>query len=142
MNDHINRTLQYVQFLGRRFGKDDIKSVILLILIDLRIPSGRDGSYYLRRLIERNCLDPSMNCMKDLYQAVAPGVSYSSMEQLLRGVISSGWNNGSAEKWNLYFPADENGKRRKPSNAQFVTEIARIVELWQGASEEVSYEEA
>ena len=140
MEDAINETLDHILFIARRFSKEDLPSVILLILLELHIPTMGEGSYYLRKAIELNCRNPSMVHMKSLYQLIAPGINYSTMEQAIRGAIRTGYRTGSMEKWNIYFQEEDNIKAHGPSNAQFITKIARILELWQNCSEEVSHE--
>ena len=140
MEETRDSMLDHVSFLGRRFQKDDIQSVTILILLDLGIPSQRDGFERLKMAIINCCENPELNRMAMLYETVDAEAGYFAVDQSIRGVIKAGMNAGREKSWNYYFPVSEDGKWKRPSNAVFITRIARVVKLWQDCGEEVSCE--
>lgn len=142
MESTIDKTLDHVMFLARHFKKSDFQSVILVVLLELGIPTQREGFTYLRTVIAQRYDHPLLT-MKELYPTV--GVScdtdagYFQVEQAIRAAINAAWKNRDDKHWDYYFPADESGKMKKPSNTEFITRIACILELWRGCCEEVSY---
>lgn len=139
----VSDTLQHVLFHTRRFDRDDIESVILTILMDLHVATDHNGFEYLRIAILLNYQHPTGSMSKDVYPVVANYYDVytgaQQVEQAIRSAIISAWRNREDEIWLYYFPTDKAGKIRKPTNAEFITKIARVIELWHRCKEEVVY---
>ena len=140
MDISIDVALDHILFLSRRFAKDDYASVIRLILLELRIPSGREGFRLLCKAVEALCEDPSIATMSKLYEDIAPESSYFAVDQAIRSALRFGWRDGTDAKWDLYFPPSKYGVRKCPSNAECITKLALIITLRANCCEEVHYE--
>lgn len=55
-------------------------------------------------------------------------------------MIGEAWQNRNTKVWGYYFPQYSGKKMSKPTNMEFISEIARFLELWRGCCEEVEYE--
>lgn len=130
----IIKTLDHVAFLARKFSGNQIQHVITVLLIEIGVPTNYDGFDYLVKAISIFCTDPTQMIMKGLYPAVARQYSReieaSQIEQAIRGAIRVAWRKRDPETWNLYFPPELNGQMDKPTNTEFVSRLAYVVELW------------
>ena len=142
MRCRTDETLRHVQFLTRRINKEDISSVILIILIEMGFSPHHDGFVYLRKCIEMNLEDPRRMVTKDLYPCVAKFFGcydWRTIEQAIRSTIKCGWDTRNEELWESFFPIGRDGKLKCPSNKEFIAKVTCILELWLSC-EEASYE--
>ena len=135
MTKTIDRTLDHALFFARRLQDCDPICVILLVLIELRFETHKDGFGYLKHSIDRYFQEPG-HLTKDIYPSVAEmystDITSLQMDTAIRSVIEDAWKRRDDEMWSYYFPPDQNGKNHKPSNAEFISRIAVFVELWRG----------
>ena len=145
MKCRTDDTLKYIQFLARRFDKQDIKAVTLIILYDLGFPAGNDGFVYLRRAIEIQSARNVPIITQGLYYAISlshdTGDSWQYIDQAIRRAIKFAWNNRDPEIWELFFPSTTSSSPKCPSNKEFIARISCIIELWQSCKE-ANYERA
>ena len=141
----IGNTLQHAMFFSQHLRKCSAKCVVVAILLELGIPAKRIGFDYLMYAILSFYEDPAQAITKELYPAVAdicgPGVESKQVEAAIRAAIAEAWENSKPKVWGYYFPHFAGRKMERPSNMEFISEIARFLELWQGCSEEVVDEE-
>ena len=139
MRCRTDDTLRYVQFLARRFDKQDVKAVTLIILFDLDIGPSNEGFEYLRKAIEMNLAESNLAMTKELYSAVSKNYDglgiWAPVEQAIRRAIQAAWNGRDEETWDLFFPPHRGKKAKCPSNKEFIARIACIIELWQSCKE-------
>ena len=132
----FDNALNHIQFLATIFGRDRVRHVIVVLLLELNVPTDFDGFDYLVRGITIYNRDPSQMFGKGLYPAIAETyakkVEVPQVESAIRCAIKSAWKNCDVVAWNRYFP-DRTGK---PSNAEFISRIAWILELWEGCCKE------
>ena len=138
----IDKTLNHILFLTRRFSGNDLESAILAVLLELGLSTQSDGFHYLRSAIMLKYSNPNQRIIKILYPAVGrcfdPEVGANQVEQAIRSTISTAWENRDEDTWEYFFPA--NGREaKKPSNGEFISKIACILELWHGCCKEVCY---
>ena len=136
MNYPIQDTLDHARFLARQFHKCDAQYVILITLLELDVPTNYDGFDYLSRAIAFYYEDPAQMITKGLYAVVADAyggsVGDSQIESSIRSAIKSAWKKKDDTVWSLYFPFDKDGKIKRPSNTEFISRIARVLQLWRG----------
>ena len=132
MTKEIDKMLDHILFLARHFQANDVKYIAMIILLELGFEPKYDGYHYLVNAIVLYLQVPSQITVKNLYSAVAAlyngSVDAEQVEQAIRSAIRKAWNK-SSENWYCYFQA-------RPSNADFISTIACIVELWKGWCEE------
>ena len=137
-------TLYHALFLAQHLSKADVKDGLVYILYELEMPSHKLGYHYVKNAILMFYHDPVHTLLQGIYQAVIekvnPGASYDQLEQNMRSVIDHSYQNCEPQVWNIYFAPKRNQKLRRPSNQEFISEIANFMELWQACCKEVSYE--
>lgn len=145
MGRAIGNTLEHALFLSRHLRRCNTKCVILAILLEMGIPAKRIGFEYLMQAVLRFYDDPAQAITKELYPGIADaygsGIDPRQIESAIRAVIAEAWDNRNPKVWGYYFPHYAGKKMKRPSNMEFISEIARFLELWRGCCEEVMYEE-
>ena len=145
MGRAIGNTLQHAMFFSRHLRRCNTKCVTVAILLELGIPTKRIGFDYLMHAILSFDDDPAQAITKELYPGIAdicgPGVDTKQVEAAIRAVIAEAWDNRNPKVWGYYFPHYAGRKMERPSNMEFISEIARFLELWRGCCEEVMDEE-
>lgn len=143
MRCEIEKTLDHVLFLARRFEKEDVERVIMMVLIELGIPTHYDGFDYLVKAVSIFCDDPTQMIVKGLYPAVARQynrqIESTHIEQAIRGAVQFAWNKHDDGIWMLYFPPEDGGLK-KPTNTEFVSRLAYVIELWKACREKYAEE--
>lgn len=139
----INKVLDYVLFLTRHFDRSDVESAILVLLLDLGFSAQMDGFHFLRAAILLRYYQSNRRFTKEIYPMVGEKVGmYANTEQVdssIRAAIASACQNGDKEIWRWFF-SDKNGEMIKPTNAEFISRIACILELWHKCcKEEITY---
>ena len=133
MESAVNEAIRYALMLTRHIRKGDLPAAILIILIELGFCPQSDGFGYLRKSAYQRCQDPDQR-FSELYAAVGrmymPEVGSFQVEQAIRSAIGSAWESGRAETWDVFFPGDREGKRKKPTNGEFISRLACVLELW------------
>lgn len=140
MPNNIEKMLDHILFLARRFRPSDVKYIVMIILLDLGIEPKYDGYHYLVKAIVLYLEAPTQVTVKNLYIAIAAlyngTVDAQQVEQAIRSAIRQAWNKRSDETWNCYFVSNSRGEIVKPSNGDFISMVACIVELWKGWCQE------
>ena len=111
---------------------------------ELGISTKRAGFDYIKKGILLMCDDPAALITKGVYPEIGksydPPVSDMQVEQSIRSAISDAWMQRNTRVWGYYFINTTGGKPKKPTNAEFISRIARILEVWQCCQKEVCYE--
>lgn len=140
----IDETLEHVLLLARHLRKCDVSGVIIVMLMELGVPTKCIGFEFLKRAILLVYQDPTRALSKDIYQEITVLYSQNSEEQVdqaIREVIGKAWKTGSDDAWGWYFAYNGQKRPKKPTNAEFITRLARILELWNRiCDKEVCYE--
>lgn len=145
MGRAIGNTLQHAMFFSQHLRRCSTKCVTVAILLELGIPAKRIGFDYLMYAILSFHDDPAQAITKELYPGIAdicgPGVDNKQVEAAIRAVIVEAWDNRNPKVWGYYFPQYVGRKMGRPSNMEFISGIARFLELWLGCCEGAMDEE-
>lgn len=137
-------TLYHALFLAQHLSRCNLQDGLVYILLELQMPSHNIGYHYVKAAILLFYKDPVHMLMTGIYQTVGqkldPSASCQQMEQAMRFVIKQAYQNCDPQVWGYYFPSRGTGKSKRPSNYEFVSQIANFMELWQACCREVSYE--
>ena len=131
----IDKTLAHILLLTRHMRGIDIPTKISVVLMEMKAPRNRIGFELLKKAIFLKHEDPTGALAGDIYLEIVLRHKQASEEQVaqaIREVIKSAWKNGSEEAWEWYFAYGGTLRRSRPSNCEFISEIACIIELWQG----------
>ena len=137
MESTIERTLCHVLLLARHLDGCNLRGAIIVALMELGIPTKCVGFEFLKRAIALKHRDPTRTLSKDIYAEIALHYKQNSEEQVdqaIRDTIRMAWKNGSREAWSWYFSYAGESVRRKPTNSEFISRIAYILEIWQECS--------
>lgn len=136
--------LRHFRFLANQTKHRPVSAAALTMLLELNIPTNHAGFDYLLRSVEV-CYQHSLWSMCQIYEAVAASYSYpvsnETVEQAVRSAIRKAWKNKNPFVWKYYFSQDLDGIIKKPTNSEFISRIARVLQLCQELQEEVGYEQ-
>ena len=138
MSSTIAETLGHLVFLAQHMEKKNLRSAIIVVLMELGIPTKCLGFELLTRSITLQNQDPTRSLANDIYLEISLRCKMSSEEQVdqaIRDVITQGWTNGSKRTWNWYFSYDGKDVRKRPTNSEFISRISYILEVWYAQNE-------
>ena len=132
----MDETLEHLLFLARRFEKSDIRYVVIILLMELGVPTQCDGFDYLVSAIVICVQDPARVVTEGLYNLITEQYGDAEdmwrIEHSIRRAVESAWQKGETKAWEMYFTAGQNRGTKKPTNVEFISRLARTIELWMG----------
>lgn len=134
MNSTIEKTLRHVLFLAKHLEKCNRNGALVVMLMELGVPTKYIGFDFLKYAIMLQYDDPSRALANDIYLEIMLRYKQTSEEQVehaIREAIRAAWRHGSREAWEWYFSYDGKHVVQKPTNSEFISKIAYILELWQ-----------
>ena len=134
MQSTIHKTLEHVLFLARHLKNCTTRGAMVAMLMELGVPTKCVGFEFLKYAILLQLADPTRALANDIYSEVHlhyRQTSEEQVEQAIRDAIKQAWRRGSRKAWEWYFSYDARPVANKPSNSEFISRIAYILELWQ-----------
>lgn len=134
MESTIERTLCHIQFLARHLDQYNFRAGTVVVLLELGVPTKYIGFEFLKKAIELQRKDPTRTLAKDIYLEISLQYKQNSeelVEQSIREAIKMAWRHGSRKAWDWYFSYDGRTITDKPTNSEFISRIAYILEIWQ-----------
>lgn len=134
MESTIERTLYHIQLLARHLDRCNLRAGIVVVLMELGVPTKCVGFEFLKKAIELQHKDPTRTFKKDIYLEISLHYKQNSEEQVeqsIREAIKISWQRGSRQAWDWYFSYDGRPVTNKPTNSDFISRIAYILEIWQ-----------
>ena len=134
MESTIERTLSHILLLSRHLNHYNLRGAIVVVLMELGVPTKCVGFEFLKRAIELQRKDPTRTLAKDIYLEIALHYRQSSedlVEQAIRDALRTAWRRGSRQAWEWYFSYDDRAVTNKPTTSEFISRIAYILEIWQ-----------
>ena len=111
--------------------RDDPQAQLQVHLHALTFSSHLDGYGYLLSGIPLFAKDPQQRLTKELYPAIAAQYGCKdprSIEHAIRTAIESAWKHGDPNVWVKYFPPDKTGILRCPTNKEFISRLAQMLQ--------------
>lgn len=134
MESTIEKTLNHVLLLARHLDKCNIRGTVIVMLMELGVPTKCVGFEFLKAAVELQRKDPTRTLAKDIYLEISLHYRQNSeeqVEQAIREAIKAAWRHGSRRAWDWYFFYDGRSVLNKPTNSEFISRIAYILEIWQ-----------
>ena len=134
MESTIERTLCHILLLVRHLDQYNLRGAIIVTLMELGVPTKCVGFEFLKKAIELKRKDPTRSLTKDIYLEISLHYKQNSeevVEQAIRDAIKTAWRCGSKKAWEWYFSYDDRTVLNKPTNSEFISRIAYILEIWQ-----------
>lgn len=138
MNSTINKTLEHTFLLARHLNKRNLRGAVIVFLMELGASTKQIGFELLLYAILLQNKNPTRALSCDIYQEIKLHyglMSEEQVEQAIREVIKAAWINGSREAWDWYFSYADKPVTAKPTNSEFISQLAYILELWQASAE-------
>lgn len=143
MASPIEATLRHVRFLAYQLHNCDYRCVVITALLELGIPTKLAGFNLLQYAIVICFNHPELITVKEVFQEVkqqyAPGISIEQIDQAIRTAITEAWGFRDDTVWQCYFPQVMSHGMKKPTNAEFITQLAKLLELWDGCDKAASH---
>lgn len=133
MEHSVNSTLAYLISLVCDVRQGDVPAAILAILIELDFQPCMDGFGYLRKaiLLKHDYPDLRLCAIYDeIVKSFDSALYAKQVEQAMISAIESTWENRNKEKWDYFFSVEKMGKNTKPTNKEFISQLACFMELW------------
>lgn len=144
MSTASKNTLYHAIFLAQHLTRCDLQEGLTYILLELQMPSHIIGYHYVKMAILLFHRDPVHMLLTGIYQMVGqtldPAATCQQVDQAMRFAIKQAYNNCDPQVWDCYFQPAGFRRAKRPSNYEFIAEIARFLKLWQTCCREVSYE--
>lgn len=137
MKSTIDETLTHVSFLVRHLEAYNLRGGVIVALMELGVPTHMMGSALVRQAILLQISNPTRALKNDIYAEIMcqyTQVSENQVDQAIRAVIKHAWKYGSKEAWDWYFSYDGRPITLRPTNSEFISRIATILELWQNSA--------
>ena len=134
MESTIERTLCHILLLARYLNHYNLHGAIIVVLMELGVPTKCVGFEFLKKAIELQRKDPTRALAKDIYSEILLYYEQSSeeaVEKAIRDAIKRAWWHGSKEAWEWYFSYEGHTVLNKPTNSEFISRIAYVLEIWQ-----------
>ena len=134
MESTISKTLKHVLFLARHLDACDPRGAVIVALMELGVQTKSIGFEFLKQAIILQYNDPTRALTNDIYREITLHCKQNSeeqVEQAIREAIKFAWRHGSKAAWEWYFSYDGQAVIHKPTNSEFISRIAYILELWQ-----------
>lgn len=135
MNRNVEETIEHLSFLARHFSEQDVKSVLIVLLLELGVPSHYDGFEYLERTVPIVWEYPSLD-MACVYEAVADQYEWRvdnvQIENAIRSAIKVAWDRRDPDVWRHYFLDMKRRADKRPANTEFISMLTQILILWKG----------
>ena len=144
MESTIDKTIDHIKLLARHLEKTNLRGTVIVFLMELKAPTKSLGFELLIQSILLQHKDPTRALTNDIYLEVMlhnKQCSEEQVQQAIRDTIKAAWEQGSQKAWDWYFSYDGESISRKPSNSDFISRLAYILDLWNAHCEEARYEE-
>ena len=132
----VRATVARISDLSQRIcqplvAQPDPRSHVSNLLLALGIPTKLKGYSYLREAILLMAKDPAQSITKELYPAVGAlcNADGDNVERSCRSAIANAWKHRDEHLWRLYFPPDNTGALKRPTNAAFISRLADTLRL-------------
>lgn len=134
MYSTIDKTLDHVLLLARHLGACEQRGAIVTILMELGMPTKNIGFEFAIYAIMLQHKDPTRSLTNDIYAEISLHYRQNSeqqVEQAIMNAIKMAWRHGSKTAWEWYFSYDGKQLSNKPSNSDFISRLAYILDVWQ-----------
>lgn len=124
----MSRIRELVSFMTSQLDPADIEAGARCVMADMYIRNDVGGCYCILTAVCSFYSDPEQSFTKELYVNVGHilELDWQLVEKQIRYAIAMAWRSRSSRIWRAYFPYG-----RKPSNAEFITRVAEILQIWQ-----------
>ena len=135
----MDDTIQFVKERAKNMRYCSTSCVVLEILLELGVPTNMEGFAYLKDAIRLRYINPYWTVTNHIYPAISRKdgglLSNDQIDTAIRGAINCAWEDADLVLWKLFFPTILKRRIKKPTNKEFIYELAYIVEMWRDCAE-------
>lgn len=139
MSDTIE-ALRHISCMARHLLYNDPEVVMLAVLLDMGVPGDRVGLDPLINSIVMRHEEPAAMLTKVIYPEVGkisrPRTNGRAVESAITHLLDDAWEHRDEEKWGFYFPVLKDGTIKRPTNGEFISQMACFLDLWQACKED------
>ena len=112
---------RYLSGVSPRKEMDATENILQVLGVRTRLA----GYACIQEAVNMLRKDPKQSLTKEIYPAVAAvcGGTATRVEKAIRSAIIDTWKRREGELWRMFFPPDQNGESRCPSNGDFLAVI-------------------
>ena len=109
--------------------QDDPEAIVRQILLEIGAPDHQIGHEYIVEGVLLMMKEPRNNLTRGIYPLIAEKCNSTvcRVERGIRHTIETAWNRGDLDVLNHYFGNTVDVHKSRPSNRQFITRIAHVV---------------
>lgn len=135
----MDNTIDFVKRRAKSMRFCNTSCVVLEILLELGMPTNFEGFEYLKAAVLLRYINPYWTVTNNIYPAISKQngsvLTNEQIDTAIRSAISVAWKDADIAIWKLFFPTILKRRNKKPTNTEFIYELAHIVELWRGCAE-------
>lgn len=127
----VSRLKDLLHGVTRPPSERNAQNLAALHMQKLGFQTNWDGYQQLRIGIPMYALDPQQQMTKELYPAIANILGWDDgrkVEHSIRTAIKTAWMRRNEQVWAEYFPLKKDEKISCPTNKQFISRIAEMLE--------------
>lgn len=131
--------LDHLLFLMQRPVPCSPRSKAYVMLMDVGVPDNYKGHEYVLQAIILQHVSPERGLKNDIYHEITLRYRLNSEEQVdqaIRQVLKVAWQQGDRHMWECYFSRGGRVLLKRPTNSEFISRFAYILELWQESRRE------
>ena len=139
MESAVAPLLDHVLFLARRSPLNAPRPSAIVMLMELGVPNHYMGHELVLQAIVLQHEDPTRGLRNDIYHEITLRCHLNSEEQVdqaIRQALKVAWKQGDRRLWECCFSCGRRVLLKRPSNSEFISRIAYIMELWQESRRE------
>lgn len=137
--------LNHISVISRHLLYCDPELVLLAVFMDMGCTSGRVGMDPLINAVVMRHNHPALMLTKEIYpevgRMIGPGVNRRAVESAITHLLDSAWENRDETIWRYYFPLHMDGAVKRPTNGEFISQMANFLSLWESCKEDTFHDE-
>ena len=124
----VDSLIEHLDFLARNLADYDENYILRIVLLEIGVPTQGYGFDYVEEAVMLWYGGAMRRVSKEIYPNVARkyGICATApqVEKTIRSTIIRSWKERD-EMWDIYFHTS-----KRPTNAEFISRLAKILEMW------------
>ena len=126
--DGLDDLIEHLDFLARNYPEYDEKYILRILLLEVGVSTRGSGFDYIEEAVLLWYNESMRMVTKEIYPTIARRhgiyVRPVQVEGAIRVAVDRTWKHHD-RVWDRFFP-----KPKKPTNAEFISRMAKVLEMW------------